>query len=117
LFFDVLNFNTDADAGSGVSQEIFSEFLGRSADGASIKGFFSEHLYVDTAEQAKLLEMPTLVIHGRDDRVVDPEAGRRLASLIRGATFKFVDGGHQVGTGGSLESRKMILDFIDSHAD
>ena len=117
LFFDVLNFTTDADAAGGVSQEIFSEFLGRSANGASIKGFFSEHLYVDASEQAKQLEVPTLVMHGRGDKVVAPEAGRRLASLIRGATFKFVDGGHQVGTGGSLESRKMILEFIDSHAE
>jgi pimeloyl-ACP methyl ester carboxylesterase len=117
LFFDVLNFNSDGDADTGVNQEIFSEFLGRSADGASIKGFFTEHLYVDASERAKQLEMPTLVIHGKDDKVVEPEAGRRLASLIRGATFKLVEGGHQVGTGGTLESRRMILDFIDSHAD
>ncbi len=109
LFLDTI-FPTE---GGGVEREIFSEFFERSASGHSIKGFLEKHIKLDVSEQAKQITVPTLVIHGRDDMTIPPEAGRRLASLVPNATFRMVDGGHAAGTGQELETRKIILDYID----
>ncbi|ORB83556.1 hypothetical protein B1987_06670 [Mycobacterium kansasii] len=42
---------------------------------------------VDVSELARTITVPTLVLHGRDDAVVAFDEGRKLASLIPGATF------------------------------
>lgn len=43
----------------------------------------------------RLLSVPTLVIHGDQDRLVPIEAGRLTAELIPGATFEVIEGmGH-----------------------
>ena len=39
--------------------------------------------------------MPTLVIHGSADTLVDPIGGRRTAELVPGARFELIEGmGH-----------------------
>ena len=39
--------------------------------------------------------MPTLVIHGSADTLIDPIGGRRTAELIPGARFELIEGmGH-----------------------
>lgn len=98
----------------GVEREIFSEFILRSADGGSIQGFFSASDDIDVSNQAKALDVPTLVIHAKDDATVPLESGRIIASLISGSKFEIVDGGHGPGTGYSAATRRLILDFIAS---
>jgi pimeloyl-ACP methyl ester carboxylesterase len=45
------------------------------------------------------VRVPTLVIHGSADTLVDPSGGRRTAELIPGATFVLLDGmGHDYPT-------------------
>lgn len=54
------------------------------------------------------LTVPTLVIHGGDDVLIPPEAGRDTARCIPGATFEVVPGmGHEVppGLGAWLAAR------------
>src|SRR3954463_4424536 len=47
------------------------------------------------AEALKALKVPTLVIHGLDDTLIDPNGGRRTAELVRGARLLLVnDMGH-----------------------
>lgn len=47
------------------------------------------------AEQLRRLDVPTLVLHGLDDTLIDPSGGRRTAALIPGATLVEVpDMGH-----------------------
>jgi pimeloyl-ACP methyl ester carboxylesterase len=47
------------------------------------------------AEQLARLNLPTLVIHGSRDTLVDPSGGRRTAELIPGARYVEIDGmGH-----------------------
>jgi pimeloyl-ACP methyl ester carboxylesterase len=42
-----------------------------------------------------LLRVPTLVLHGDADRLVDPSGGRRTAELVPGARFELLEGmGH-----------------------
>jgi hypothetical protein len=53
------------------------------------------------------------LIHARDDEVVELEAGRQLAALIRGARFELVNGGHGEGIGNSQESMTLVLAFLE----
>ncbi|MFL5844441.1 MAG: alpha/beta fold hydrolase [Solirubrobacteraceae bacterium] len=47
------------------------------------------------AEALKTLKVPTLVIHGLDDTLIDPSGGRRTAELVPGARLLLVeDMGH-----------------------
>jgi 3-oxoadipate enol-lactonase len=47
------------------------------------------------AERLKGLRIPTAVVHGAEDRLIDPENGRRLAKLIPGAAlFELPGVGH-----------------------
>jgi pimeloyl-ACP methyl ester carboxylesterase len=67
---------------------------------------------IDVSELATQIRVPTLVIHGRDDQPVPLEAGREVASLVPGARFEIVSGGHLEGTGSSREAQRLILDFL-----
>ncbi len=49
------------------------------------------------AEALAVLDVPTLVIHGNRDPLIDISGGRRTAELVPGATFLEVDGmGHDL---------------------
>lgn len=51
----------------------------------------------DRSEALTKLDVPTLVIHGRDDTLLTPSGGMRTAELIPGSTFLFVsDMGHDI---------------------
>lgn len=95
-----------------VGRTVFTEFIHRSANGPQIAGFMRAQLAADVTVDARQIRVPTLVIHGRDDRTVPLEAGRELAALIPDAVFEIVDGGHQQGTGNGVESRTRILEFL-----
>ncbi len=47
------------------------------------------------AEQLARLDLPTLVIHGSRDTLIDPSGGRRTAELVPGARYVEIEGmGH-----------------------
>ena len=96
-----------------VTRRVVGEFFRISGRGPDIYGFFKQHFKIDVEDKATEIDTPTLVIHARDDQAVPLEAGRTLASLIRGAKFEIVEGGHGPGTGGTPETRRIILDFIE----
>lgn len=98
-----------------LGQKVFGEFLRISGKGPAISGFFDQHLVIDAEDLASKIEVPTYVVHARDDVAVPLEAGRILASLIRGAKFEIVEGGHNSGVGGTPLVRRKILDFIEGH--
>lgn len=50
-----------------------------------------------TIERAPSIRVPTLVLHGRHDRVVPVEHGRRLSAAVPGAVYLEVSGGHAPG--------------------
>jgi pimeloyl-ACP methyl ester carboxylesterase len=43
------------------------------------------------ADTLRTLQVPTLVIHGRDDTAIDPSGGRRTAELVPGARLLLLD--------------------------
>ena len=47
------------------------------------------------AEELRGLDVPTLVVHGDRDTLIDPSGGRRTAELIPGARYVEIEGmGH-----------------------
>ena len=51
----------------------------------------------DRSDRLRLLDVPTLVIHGRDDELIAPSGGERTAELIDGSRFLLVsDMGHDL---------------------
>jgi pimeloyl-ACP methyl ester carboxylesterase len=49
---------------------------------------------VTSVDVLAAVDVPTLVVHGRQDRVVDPSAAEYAAALIPGATLTWLDTGH-----------------------
>lgn len=51
----------------------------------------------DRTAQVRTITAPTLVIHGTDDKLVDPSGGRATADAIQGARLELVEGmGHDL---------------------
>ncbi|HAP77273.1 MAG TPA: alpha/beta hydrolase, partial [Acidimicrobiaceae bacterium] len=49
----------------------------------------------DRADGLRALTVPTLVIHGDHDALIDQIGGRRTAELVPGARFELIEGmGH-----------------------
>ncbi|WP_409061988.1 alpha/beta fold hydrolase [Streptomyces sp. SYP-A7185] len=46
------------------------------------------------ADALRELRVPTLVIHGLDDTLIDPSGGRRTADLVPGAELMLLPEGH-----------------------
>ena len=68
-----------------------------------------------TADLIKSIALPTLVVHGADDLLVPPEAGRETAQLVPGAKFELIEGmGHDIppALGNTLSA--IIIDHIRS---
>jgi pimeloyl-ACP methyl ester carboxylesterase len=52
-------------------------------------------LSASRADALQKLQVPTLVIHGLDDTLIDPSGGRRTADLVPGAELLLIpDMGH-----------------------
>lgn len=71
----------------------------------------------DITDRLSELTMPTLVLHGTDDRVLPIENGELLAERLPNATFERFEGGPHLFF---IESREAVNDrirsFIDAHA-
>lgn len=67
------------------------------ADALRVPAFVRAALFardVASADVLAAVDVPTLVVHGRQDRVVDPSAGEYAAGLVPGATVTWPDTGH-----------------------
>ncbi|MCU1690010.1 MAG: alpha/beta hydrolase [Pseudonocardiales bacterium] len=63
------------------------------------------------AEALRKLHVPTLVIHGLDDTLIDPSGGRRTAALVPGAQLRLMpDMGHD-------RPKELWHDLVDAIAD
>jgi pimeloyl-ACP methyl ester carboxylesterase len=67
----------------------------------------------DALDRIAALDVPTLVVHGTADAVVDPRNGELLAQRIPGARLQLVPGcGHLV----SWERPELLLELVREHA-
>jgi 3-oxoadipate enol-lactonase len=66
------------------------------------------------ARLGELAGVPTLVLHGAEDRLVPPERGRELAGLIPGARLELIPScGHLLTTDAEQETATAILAHLD----
>ncbi|MCU4926002.1 alpha/beta hydrolase [Halobacteria archaeon AArc-dxtr1] len=81
---------------------------------AALSGF-------DAGDRLDRIRAPTLVLHGRDDRVIPPENAEILADAIPNARLEYVDGGHLFPIESAAETtsvlREAVSDRPESAAD
>lgn len=66
-----------------------------------------------TQDRLAEITVPTLVIHGSDDRIIDPRAARALASGIKGAKLEIFEAtGHLLLAEAPRRLYQCVLDFI-----
>jgi 3-oxoadipate enol-lactonase len=86
----------------------------------SYKGFLNQLagiLLWSSYRRLPQIQVPTLVVHGDEDRLVPPENGRVLASRIRGARFELIRGaGHVLVTDQQQRSIELIRAFLGEQA-
>ena len=65
---------------------------------------------------AELDGVPTLVMHGLEDRLISPEHGRELARLIPGARLvEIPSAGHLLATDAEQEVATNVVEHLESH--
>jgi pimeloyl-ACP methyl ester carboxylesterase len=83
-------------------EERIREIAGISFDRGHSPAGIARQLHAITASgdrtpALRQLDVPALVIHGKNDRLVNPSGGRATAEAIPGARLKLVDGmGHDL---------------------
>jgi 3-oxoadipate enol-lactonase len=83
------------------------------------QGFFGQMTGILTWSSYRRLpsiDVPTLVIHGEDDRLVPPQNGKVVANRIRGAEFRLVPhAGHMLLTDQPEMCAEIVLSFLNQH--
>jgi len=82
--------------GSHEQLDWFNELCLRSTDGETAARLFEARAVLDITELLPKVRTPTLVLHARDDEVVQIEEGRLLATAIPGAEFIELDSRNHV---------------------
>ena len=84
-----------------------------SAELSAIRGYID----VDVAVYAGEVSVPTLVLHGSNDREVPVEWGRELARTIPGARLEVFDGASHSLVIRDRSARERVIDFIQGIGD
>jgi pimeloyl-ACP methyl ester carboxylesterase/DNA-binding CsgD family transcriptional regulator len=74
----------------------FNDLCRKTTTGDVAASIFEARAVVDVSDLLALVQVPTLVLHGRSDEVVPVEEGRRLAAGIPGAEFVELDSRNHV---------------------
>ncbi len=70
----------------------------------------------DAYDRLPELDVPTLVLHGSEDQMIDVENARVLASRIPGAELAILEGaGHVYHSEQSERADQIVLDFVRRH--
>jgi non-heme chloroperoxidase len=114
-FFDAF-YNSDVLLGTRVSaQAMQASFI--DAAGASAKGTYNcvETWETDFRADVAKIDVPLLVIHGSDDRILPPDAtGRRMRDLVEGVRYVEIEGGpHNVPWTHADEVNGELLAFLE----
>ncbi|HEX9122789.1 MAG TPA: alpha/beta fold hydrolase [Actinomycetota bacterium] len=72
----------------------------------------------DAHDRLPEIMAPTLVLHGSEDMMIDPENARVLASRIPGAELRLLEGaGHLYHSEQAERADEIVLDFLRRHHD
>jgi pimeloyl-ACP methyl ester carboxylesterase len=98
----VRTFKVIGSPGYPFDEDRVRDIAGRSFDRGHSEAGVARQLHAITASgdrtaALRKLEVPTLVIHGKSDRLVNPSGGRATARAIPGASLRMIDGmGHDL---------------------
>ena len=101
--------------GDEVDKKIMGEFMRLSMNGPDVARFDRVMLDIDVSDEAQKIRIPTLVLHSPTDPIVPLDLGRRLASLVPGARFELVEGGHMASSASTATTRQRALEFLNGH--
>jgi pimeloyl-ACP methyl ester carboxylesterase len=99
---------------AGMAPELDSHWLldgAMRSSAAARAGMFARE--VDNADLLAAIDVPTLIVHGRRDRVVDPSAAEYAAGLIPDSTLTWLDAGHLP----FVEDQAAFERAVAAHAD
>ena len=108
-------FNTDVLGGTRISDQAVQASWNVAVGASPIATFECvQTWYTDFREDIPKIDVPTLVMHGDDDRIVPVSAsGARMAKLIKGARFVEVKGGpHAIGWTHADVVNKELVGFL-----
>ena len=109
-------YNTDAYLGKRVSEDVVHASWNIAAGASATASLACVPTWLeDFRENLKRVEVPTLVIHGDDDRIVPlAAAGERTAKLVKGAKLVVIKGGpHCVTWTHADEVNAALLAFLE----
>ena len=70
--------------------------------------------YLNGSEAAKLIDLPTLLIFGELDKMVNIEIGKKFSNLIKSSTTHIINGcGHMIMIEKAFEMREKIFEFLN----
>ena len=70
--------------------------------------------YLNGAEAAKVIDIPSMLIFGELDKMVNLENGKKFANLIQNSTTHVIKGcGHMIMIEKAFEMREKILEFLN----
>ncbi len=70
--------------------------------------------YSNGSEAAKLINLPSMLIFGELDKMVNLEAGKKFSNLIKNSTTHVLKGcGHMIMIEKAFEMREKILEFLN----
>ena len=71
--------------------------------------------YLNGSEAAKTIKLPSLLILGELDKMVNLEAGKKFSNLLENSTTHIINGcGHMIMIEKAFEMREKILKFLES---
>jgi pimeloyl-ACP methyl ester carboxylesterase len=111
-------FRTVGGKGYPIDEDFIRERAGLSYDRSYHPPGFARHMSAilasgDRRERLRSLRTPTLVVHGSDDPLLPPRAGRATARLVPSAELKIIDGmGHNM----PRPVCRILAEDIDRHA-
>jgi 2-hydroxy-6-oxonona-2,4-dienedioate hydrolase len=118
LLVDVMTFNSDFATDELAQQRHRNAVSRRDHLENFAAGIGKPRTGTATLEQVASIAAPTLIIHGRDDRVVHFEHGLRLVSLIRNSRLvMFNRCGHWAQLEHAAEFNRLVADFINGDKD
>jgi non-heme chloroperoxidase len=110
-------YNTDLYLGKRVSQDVVHASWNIAAGASATASLACVQTWLeDFREDLKRVDVPALVIHGNDDRIVPlTAAGQRTAKLVKGAQLVVIKGGpHCITWTHADEVNAALLAFIKS---
>ena len=70
--------------------------------------------YSNGYEAAKVIDLPSMLIFGELDKMVNLEAGKKFSNLIKNSTTHVIKGcGHMIMIEKAFEMREKILEFLN----